>query len=89
MQIDFDIGRFKVAKDTKKIRSEHDDIIQRFTDGINACRVNTKYKPLSCRAVAVKVSVLKGFDLKWFLRECEKADSFSRYFFGCLKVNKK
>ncbi len=88
MQIDFDIGRFKAAKDTKKIRSEHDEIIQRFTDGINACRKGTIYKPMTCRAVAVKVSVLKGFDLKWFLCECEKADSFSRYFFSRLKPRK-
>lgn len=67
------------------IRNERDEIISNMQERINKEREGTKWKPLSVRAVVMKVSHLKGFELNWFYCECCKAESFGRYFFGKLK----
>lgn len=68
------------------IRSERDEILQKFIDRLNQARIGTKYKPLSGRAVAIKVSHIPTSDLHAFYRQCEQAKSFSAYFFWALKA---
>ncbi len=75
----------------QKSYSERADLIQQFTDEINKERVGTKYKPLSCRAVAVKLGHLKELgDLYYFMSVLKdyknRNGSFSKGFFGMLKV---
>lgn len=68
------------------IRSERDEVIQKFVDRLNAARAGTKYPPLEPRAVAVKLSHLSVSDLWAFYGQCEHARSFSRYFWWAIKV---
>lgn len=89
MQIDFDISRFK-APDKKKILSARAEIIGNIVEEINKCRAGTEWPPITARGVAMKVSHIKDlFTLGWLLKEGQKQESFSRYFFGVLKTNKK
>lgn len=69
----------------QKIRGPRDELIQKFTDRLNQARVGTKFKPLTCRAVAVKLSHLPTSDLWPFYRQCESARSFSAYFWWALR----
>jgi len=85
MEIIFDVTRFK-PQTTLKIRSERDEIINNMLIAINSERVGTKYKPMTARGIAIKVAHLKGFELSHFYCMCQKAESFSRYFFGKLKI---
>lgn len=74
-----------------RIKSERADIIRQFVEEINAERVGTKYKPVSGRAIAMKLSHLKdNGTLYYFLSQCKdyknRNGSFSKYFWGALKV---
>lgn len=74
-----------------KITNERQDIIRQFLEEINKERIGTKYKQLTGRAVAMKVSHLKdNSTLYYFLSQCKdyknRNGSFSKYFFGSLKV---
>lgn len=73
-------------------------IIQQFVDEINKERPCTylnkagkkvKLGLINARAVAIKVSHLKEFDLMYFLSECKdyknRNGSFSKKFFGAMK----
>jgi hypothetical protein len=66
-------------------RCEQDELIQKFTDRLNQERAGTKYKPLTVAAVAVKLSRIPTADLHAFHKQCEAANSFSRYFWWALK----
>lgn len=78
------LDRFKTPQ--TNIRSERAEIIKQFVDGINIERINTKYKPVTPRAVAIKLGHIKDKrDLYYFLKKCQNADSFGKCFFGCLK----
>lgn len=69
------------------VKSERADLIRQFTDGINAERVGTKWKPVSPRGVAIKLGHIKSkSDLYYFLKKCQNAESFGKMFFGCLKA---
>jgi len=76
------------AEKVKAARSKRDDFISRFQERINAERLGTKFKPLTARVVALKVSHLTIQDLDYFWKQCDKADNFGKVFFGSLKVNK-
>jgi hypothetical protein len=74
-----------------KITNERQDILRQFLEEINKERIGTKYKQLTGRAVAMKVAHLKdNGTLYYFLSECKdyknRNGSFSKYFFGALKV---
>ena len=74
-----------------KITNERQDIIRQFVENINAERIGTKYKPLSPRAIAVKVGHLKDNQtLYYFLSQCntykKEKGSFSKCFFGALRI---
>lgn len=90
MQTIFDtLKDFNLEK--KKISSERAEIISQFVDEINKEREGTKWKPVTGRAVAMKVSHLKNnFELYSFLSNCKdyknRGGHFGKCFFGSLKV---
>jgi len=68
------------------ITNERQLLIKDFLVKINAERKGTKYKPLSARAVAIKLSHLSEFDLKYFYKQCDSyKGEFGKCFFGALK----
>ena len=77
-----------------RITNERQEIIYKFTEAINNERYGTKYKPMTGKAVACKLGHLKdNATLYYFLSQCKdyqnRHGSFSKYFFGALKVNNK
>ena len=74
-----------------KIRSERAFVLSQFLEEINKERLGTKFKPMTGRAVAIKLSHLKdNGTLYYFLSTCRdyknRHGSFSKYFFGALKI---
>lgn len=65
--------------------SERQELIQRFTDKINAERIGTKWKPATWGQINGLVRHLKEQDLYWLYGQCEKSESFSKKFFGVLR----
>jgi hypothetical protein len=55
---------------TRKQTSERGELLQFFTDKINADRKGTKYKPLPVAAIAVKLAHLKLADLYYLKSVC-------------------
>ena len=76
-------------KEPLKFRNERQYIVQEFADRINAERKGTAFQQVTFQQINVKVSHLKGFELKWFHHECLKAPNFSKYFYGKLKFPEK
>ena len=75
----------------KKTLNERQDILRQFLEEINKERLGTKFKPMTGRAVAMKVSHLKdNHTLYYFLSTCKdyknRHGSFSKSFFGSLKI---
>lgn len=69
------------------ITSERQTIIKEFLDEINLERLKTKYQPMTPRAVAIKLGMLKtNEELYQFLSECrgykKRNGSFGKRFFG-------
>lgn len=54
--------------------SERGDLLQYFTDRINERRKGTKFKPLTIRAIAVKLSHLGLRDLYYLKSVCDEAE---------------
>lgn len=78
-------------KEKSKITSERQDILRQFQEEINKERIGTKYKPMTGRGIAMKLAHVKDkHTLYYFLSECKdyknRNGSFSKYFFGRLKV---
>ena len=69
-----------------KITNERQAIIKDILDEINKERVGTEWKPITAKAVAMKVAHLSTNDLRYFFSVCKKADHFGKCFFGRLKV---
>lgn len=72
------------------ITNERQAVLKQFQDEINSERMGTKYKPVTGRAVAMKLSHIKDLQtLYYFLSICRDAKhrrgSFSKCFFGSLK----
>lgn len=86
------VSLFKLDKIQKsKITSERQSILAQFLEEINKERVATKWKPMTGKGVAMKLSHLKDNNtLYYFLSQCKdykhRNGSFSKYFFGALKV---
>ena len=77
---------FKIEKGTEKITNQRQLLIKDFLDRLNQERIGTEWKPLTAKAVAIKVAHLSDFDLKYFYKKCsDYKGSFGRAFFGCLK----
>jgi hypothetical protein len=76
----------RLAVDKKLRNDERAQIVGWFTDKINEERLGTKYKPLSPAYIATRVSHVNTDDLRSFYYSAEKAENFSKYFFGCLRV---
>ena len=68
-------------------RTPREELIEKFRTQLNVDRAGTSYKPLSYMAVHSKVNHIKNDEqLYHFLRDCERAKHFSKYFFFKLKV---
>lgn len=71
-------------------QSERAALVGFFCDRLNDARKGTKFKPLTYRAVGVKLAHLSIFELYAFQKLCLNAEKrgtpFSRVFFGSLKV---
>jgi hypothetical protein len=52
---------------------------------INREREDTKYKPLTMRALAIKTSHLSVEDLDYLVKACQQKSNFSKLFFGLLR----
>ncbi len=70
-----------------KIRNERQYVISLFVERLNNERLNLK--PLTSSFIAFKMSHLKLADLYFFLKECERGDSFSKVWWGALKTDRK
>lgn len=71
--------------------NERASIVKEFVDEINLERINTKYKPVTGRRIAIMLSVLKTeFELRQYLSICREyknlKGSFSRRFYGGFKT---
>ena len=84
---------FKLEISKSKIVNERQEVISYFVEEINKERINTKYKPVTGRMVAIKLSILKTTqELYQFFSECKdyknRNGSFSKRFFGGFKEHK-
>jgi hypothetical protein len=83
-----------ILKNRKLIQNGSKDkrafLISEFVDQINLERVNTKYKKVTGTQIAVKLSHLNFDELLHFMSSCKdyknRKGSFSKYFFGTLKI---
>jgi hypothetical protein len=74
------------------ITSRRQELVKEILDLINAEREHTRYKPITARAVAIKVAHLKEQDLQYMISVGKdyqsRHGSFSKYFFGSLKAER-
>lgn len=72
----------------KKRGSQRADLIQQFVDQINKDRIGTKFKPVTGKGIAMKLSHVKDIgDLYYFYSVCKQyKGGFSKCFFGSLKI---
>lgn len=85
MQPLFDFIPSEIKKTS--MTSERQTIIKQFVDSLNLERINTKYKPLTPRSVAVMLGTIKtNSELYRFYSECmdykNRNGSFGKRFFG-------
>lgn len=76
-----------------KANNERASIVEEFVKEINEERKGTKWKQVTGTQIAVKLGHIKDeSDLYFFLKKCReykvKSGSFSKCFFGALKVDK-
>lgn len=76
-----------------RITNERQSILKEFVDEINSERIGTKYKPITGRAVAMCLRLLKtNQELYEFLSICRdyknRNGSFGKRFWGGCKVKK-
>jgi hypothetical protein len=82
----------KPLKQTRNVRSERDEQIQKFVDkGIKvwADRKKTQLRDASASDIARKIAHIPTSDLHAFYKLCENARSFNRYFEWAIKAPKK
>ena len=78
-----------LTKDYKTGQAEkRNDIVKKFVVKLNQDRVFNKLKPLAPRFYAIRMSMLKVWELEAFLKECWHAENFSRYWWSRTKVKK-
>lgn len=64
------------------------ELISRLTEGINARRLGTKWKPETTRRVAIRVNSNKFLakddgELELLIKECESKDNFKKFYWCC------
>lgn len=83
--------KYQLPQQTKVLH-ERNLVLKDILDIINSERVNTKYKPLTGRGLGIKLSHIETKDLYFILSVGKdykaRNGSFSKYFFGSLKVKK-
>ena len=82
------VRRLKEKSATARAKSERSELIGRFVDRINAGRRGTAFPPVTARRINFMLAHLPVKDLYWLFGECEKAEHFSKKFFGVFKGNK-
>lgn len=85
------ISLFNLTPKKEVVRtSKRAEIVKEFVQAINTERINTKFKQITPRAVAIKLSHMNEDDLYYFLSVCKdyknRNGSFAKAFFGMLKV---
>lgn len=80
------INKRRFEKNNKKRPSERGELLEYFTEKINAGRKGTKYKPLTLKYVAVRVAHISVPDLYHLKKICNSGKSFSQVFFGSIKL---
>jgi hypothetical protein len=76
-----------LTKDYKTGQAEkRNDIVKKFVVKLNQDRVFNKMKPLPPVFYAIKMSHINVWDLEMFYKDCERAENFSRYWWGKLKI---
>lgn len=86
----FDLKSFE-GFNKKKVLSERQYILSQFVEEINKERIGGKFKPVSGRQIAIKLSHIKdNHTLYYFLSSCKdyknRSGSFGKCFYGSLKV---
>ena len=77
-----EVKRFNRKEDL----SQRASLIKEFLERLNKEREGTTWKPLTARAVAVKLGHLDTWDIGIFLAKCKEAKSFTGCFWGNLKI---
>lgn len=81
----------EVGSGTEKRKTERGELLEFFLGKINTERKGTKYKPLTIRALAVKLGHLQLKDLYYMksvgLDYEHRHGSFSKYLFGAIKLH--
>jgi len=80
------VKNYEVKK--TKITNERQYILSLFEEEVNKAREKAGYKPLSSKALAVKLGHLSTEDLKVFHSQCKNANNFNKYFWWALKVDR-
>lgn len=67
--------------DTRSLREK---FIDEAFEKINNARIGTKYKPLTKRAIAIRINICckSDTDIHYFQKKCQQANSYSQCFFG-------
>lgn len=88
----FSFADLKLPERKTNITNRRQSIIKDFVDAINMERINTKFKKVSGKDIAIRVSHLSENDLYFFLSQCKdyknRKGSFSKCFYGALKTCK-
>lgn len=78
----------KSQKTSKK--TERGDLLEKFLQKVNNERKGTKYKPMTMKLLAIKLSHVKTADLYYLDSVCKdyenRSGSYSKCLFGSLKV---
>lgn len=82
----FDQLKDRKFEKKKKRASERGELIEYFTENINQGRKGTKYKPLTLRYIAVRIAHVSTPDLYHLKKICDTGDSFSKVFFGSIRI---
>lgn len=89
MQLALLLEKYQVEKPKSSITNRRQEIIKVFVDEINKERRGTKWKAVTGRSIALKMSHLSEPDMYYFLSQCRdyknRNHSFSKCFFGSLK----
>lgn len=85
MQLDTNLFTKYQLLTPQKNKSERGDFIDEFTRKLNLEREGTKYKPITKKAVAVKLGKIPTEDLYYLMNICKQGKSFGKVFFGSLK----
>lgn len=66
-------------------KSRRDELVSRITDGINAHRIGTQWKPISTRTVAIRINLNPAIskddgELELLIKDCESKGNYKKFF---------